>query len=188
VPTQAEKVAAEHATFDAIPINTPLETLFAYTAYEQTCTHRALERIVQRPNLVNELRALVSGDDPERAHAALNCIGLLKDPPKELIPVLQEAAQEIARRIRIFNSTPKADDPDFATAVDPATRFYGWIPAAKNLRERCSADLTPEVKLILELSRIRPESHCMRMDICRLASFHLHKWAGVPPLDSDPSF
>lgn len=183
---QAEEAAKRQAEFDAIPTDASLERWFVYTAYEQPLTQQALERIASRPNLIAELQALVLGENPEKAHAALNCISLLPNPPRELIPVLQAGAAEIAKRITRFNNTPKAEDPDFATAVDPTTRFYGWIPAAKSLRERCSADLTPELKTILELSRVRPESHCMRVDICRLASFYLHKWAGVAPLPTDP--
>ena len=70
--------------------------------------------------------------------------------------------------------------------MGPATRFYGWISAARAVREKCDADLTPELKTILELSRVRPESHCMRQDICRVASFYLHEWAGIAPLPTDP--
>ena len=185
---QNEETVRQQSELDSIPADAPLERWFVYTAYEQPLTQAALKKIANRPNLVAELNALVVGDNPEQAHAALSCIGRMPNPPKELIPVLQAAATEIANRIQKFNSTPKANDPDFATAVDPATRFYGWIPAAKSLRERCSADLTPELKSILELSRVRPESHCMRIDICRLASFHLHLWAGVAPLPTDPKF
>lgn len=139
-----------------------------------------------RPNLAEDLGKLAVSEHPKLAHDALRCVGLLPAPPSELIPAVRAAGREIAARITKFNHTSKEQDPDFETAVDPATRFYGWLPAAKALREKCGADFTPELKTILELSRVRPESHCMRQDICRVASFYLHEWAGVAPLPTDP--
>lgn len=183
---KAEQTAAEEAKFAAIPADSPVQAWFGYLAYEQAHTSRALQLIASRSNLVAELGALAVGDDPNLAHAALHCISLLSAPPKELIPAVQAAGREIAARITKFNNTPKEQDPDFATAVDPATRFYGWLPAVRALREKCGGDFTPELKTILELSRVRPESHCMRQDICRVASHYLHEWAGVAPLPTDP--
>lgn len=61
---------------------------------------------------------------------------------------------------------------------------YG--PGFGTLREKCGGDFTPELKTILELSRARPDSHCMRADICRVASFYLHEWTGLAPLPTDP--
>lgn len=183
---KTEKNAEEAAEFEVIPADAPLETWFRYTAYQQPLTERALQVITSRSNYVSELNALVVDADSEKAHAAMICISQLSAPAKELIPGIEAAGRLIAANIAKFNQTPKEQDPDFATAVDPTTRFYGWIPAAKNLREKSAADLTPELKTILELSRVRPESHCMRQDICRVASYYLHQWAGIEPLPTDP--
>lgn len=183
---QAEKNAEEAEEFEDIPADAPIETWFRYTAYQQPLTERALQVITSRSNHVAELSALAVDADAEKAHAAMICISQLPAPSKELIPGLAAAGHLIATNIAKFNETPKEQDPDFATAVDPATRFYGWIPATKNLREKCGADLTPELKTILELSRLRPESTCMRRDICRVASYYLHQWAGIAPLPTDP--
>ena len=183
---RAEKSAEEEAKFAAIPPDAPVESWFPYLAYEQPHTRRALQLIASRTNLVSELSLLVVNENPALAHDALSCIGLLPEPSKDLIPAVQAAAREIAARIATFNGKTKEEDPSFEFAVDPATRFYGWLSAAKALREKCGADLTPELKTILELSRVRPESHCMRVDICRVASFYLHKWAGIAPLPTDP--
>lgn len=183
---KAEQAAEEEARFAAIPADAPVQTWFPYLAYEQSLTQRALKLIASRTNLVTELGTLAVSEDPKLAHAALNCIGLLPAPPRELIPAVQSAGRMIAARIVTFNETPKEKDPDFETAVDPATRFYGWLPAAKALRAKCGGDFTAELKRILELSRVRPESHCMREDICRVASYYLHQWAGIAPLPTDP--
>ncbi|MBK8001870.1 MAG: hypothetical protein IPK15_25005 [Verrucomicrobia bacterium] len=183
---QVEKNAEEEAEFNAIPADAPIEAWFRYTAYQQPLTGRALQAIASRTNHVSELNALMVDADSGKAHAAMICVSQLSAPAKELIPGVAAAGRLIATNITKFNNTPKEQDPDFATAVDPATRFYGWIPAAKSLREKCGADLTPELKTILELSRVRPESTCMRRDICRVASYYLHQWAGIEPLPSDP--
>ncbi len=183
---QAEKNAEEEAEFNAIPGDAPIETWFRYTAYQQPLTDRALQVIASRTNHVAELSALMVDADADKAHAAMICVSQLPAPAKELIPGVAAAGRLIATNISRFNDTPKEQDPDFATAVDPASRFYGWIPAAKNLREKCGADLTSELKTILELSRVRTESHCMRQDICRVASYYLHQWAGIEPLPTDP--
>lgn len=186
VEWKAEQAAAEDAQFVAIPADAPVQTWFPYLAYEQPLTQRALQLISSRPNLGDELGKLAVSEDPKLAHDALHCMGLLPAPPRELIPAVQAAGREIAARIIKFNHTSKEQDPDFETAVDPATRFYGWLPAAKALREKCGGDFTPELKTILGLSRVRPESHCMRQDICRVASYYLHEWAGIAPLPTDP--
>lgn len=183
---QAEQAAEEMAAFEKLPLDGPLTQWFEYTRSEQNLTERALERILARTNAIAELRALAVGDDPDHAHAALNCIRLMPEPPAALVPVVEEAARVIAARMQRFIQTPKEQDPEFATAVDPATRFYGWIGAAENLRDKCGGDFVPELTTLLELSRRRPESHCMRQDICRLASHSLKVWAGVEPLPSDP--
>lgn len=183
---KAEQAAEKDAEFAAIPADSPIEAWFPYLAYDQPQTQRALERIANHPKVVEELSALVTDKDATRAHAALMCVAKLPEPPKALIGPVQAAGREIADRIAQFNGTPKEVDPNFESAVDPATRFYGWIPAVKRLREKCGADFTPELKTILELSRVRPESHCMRVDICRVASHYLHQWAGIAPLPTDP--
>ena len=183
---RSEQAAEEEAKFAAIPPDSPIEAWFPYLAYEQPHTQRALHLIAGRPHLVVELNGLVVSEDPERAYAALRCIAQLPQPPRELVPAVEAAGRVIAERITSFNQTPREQDPDFAAAVDPATRFYGWITAAKALREKAGGDFAPELKVILELSRVRPESHCMRQDICRVASYYLQVWTGIPPLPTDP--
>lgn len=189
-PTEAEYKAAQdaekEAEFAAIADDAPISAWFEYTKYEQPQTKRALEKIVARPDYINQLRTLALGDDAEAAHAALQCISILPEPSKELNSVVEAAAKKITEGIVAFNSTPQEADPSFEGAVAPATRFYGWIAAARALREKSDGDFTNELKSILELSRVRPESHCMRQDICRVASYYLQQWAGIEPLPTDP--
>lgn len=183
---KAQQDAAKEADFAAIPDDAPIVAFFAYTKYEQPQTKRALEKIVARTNHVAELRELTLAEGAETSHDALHCIALLPQPSKELVRVVEAAAKRIVDGITKFNNTPEEADPSFESAVDPTTRFYGWIDAARSLREKASGDFVPELKSILELSRVRPESHCMRQDICRVASYYLQQWAGIEPLPTDP--
>lgn len=183
----AEQAALKEAEFVSLPISSSIEVWLPYLDYPQPQTQRALDRIIARQNLTEELRAMVTGEDPEHAAAALNVIAMHPQPTDELIPVVEIAGREIAERITTFNNTPVDSDPSFHLAVDPCVRFHGWINAAAKLREKNQADFIPELTAILELSRARPESHAMRSDVNRVASYYLHKWAGVEPLTSDPS-
>ncbi|MBL9168530.1 MAG: GlsB/YeaQ/YmgE family stress response membrane protein [Verrucomicrobiales bacterium] len=182
----SEQAARAEEAFLAIPADSPIQAWFPYLAYEQSHTQRALQLISSRSNLVAELAELVVSPDAELAHAALKCVGMLPSPPQELIPAVQAAGREIAVRITKFNNTSAQDDPNFEHAVDPATRFYGWIPAVESLRQRCGADFVPELKTILELSCVRPESHCMRVDIGTLGSRSLQAWSVTAPASVGP--
>ncbi len=186
VEYDAEQAALKEAKFVSLPMNSPIETWFPYLEYPQPQTQRALVKIVARKNLAEELGVLVIGEDPEKAAAALNVIAMHPRPGQELIPVVKAAGHEIAARITVFNNTPVESDPGFQLAVDPCVRFHRWIGAAASLLEKEHADFTPELKEILELSRARPESHAMRSDINRVASYYLQKWAGIEPLPTDP--
>ncbi len=182
----AEQAALKEAEFVSLPTDSPIETWFPYLEYPQPQTQRALERIVARQNLTEELRLLVTDENPQRAAAALNVIAMHPEPSEELVTIVEAAGREIATRIIAFNNTPVDADPGFEMAVDPCVRFHRWIDAAANLREKCQGDFTPELTSILELSRVRPESIAMRSDVNRVASYYLHKWAGVEPLPTDP--
>lgn len=59
--------------------------------------------------------------------------------------------------------------------------------AVRALRAQASGDFTPELKEILELARVRSESHALRADVVRVASFYLHEWTGLAPLATDPA-
>jgi hypothetical protein len=61
-----------------------------------------------------------------------------------------------------------------------------WHITITSLREKSGGDFTPELKTILELSRVKKDSVRMQIDVCRVASYYLHVWAGVEPLPTDP--
>lgn len=67
-----------------------------------------------------------------------------------------------------------------------SVRFSAWMEAVRALREKAGGDFTPELRPILELSRVRPDSHAMRGDVCRVASYYMKQWANLEPLPGDP--
>lgn len=183
---EAEQAAEKEAEFAAIPADAPVQSWFPYLTHEQPQTERARQIIASRPNLVAELGQLARSEDAELAGAALRCIHALPAPPAELITPVAAAGRDLAERIRIFNATTVEADPSYEGAADVSIRFSGWMEAVRTLRDKCGGDFTTELKTILELSRVRTDSHAMRSDVCRVASYYLQQWAGIAPLPSDP--
>jgi hypothetical protein len=99
---------------------------------------------------------------------------------------MEAVGRDLAERIRRFNASKPEDDPSYEGAADVSVRFSPWLDAARNLRERCGADFAPELKEILELSRVRTDSQAMRGDVVRVASYWMQQWTGLAPLPTDP--
>jgi hypothetical protein len=183
---KAEQDAIKEAAFAAIPADAPVQSWFPYLDYAQPQTERALTLIAARPNLVAELGKLALSDDAETAGKALRGIGKLPAPSAEFNAPVEAAGRDLIERIRRVNATSVEADPSYDGAANASIRFSGWMCAVRTLREKCGGDFTPELKTILELSRVRPDSRCLRVDICRVASFYMHEWTGLAPLPTDP--
>lgn len=183
---EAEQAAEKEAAFAAIPNDAPVQSWFPYISHEQPQTERARQLIANRPALVHELSKLALGDDAELAGTALRCLRELPAPTVKFVAPVEAVGRDIAERIRKFNSTTVEADPSYEGAADVSIRFSGWMESVRTLREKCSGDFTPELKTILELSRLRTDSHAMQVDVCRVASYYLHQWAGIAPLPTDP--
>jgi hypothetical protein len=183
---QAEEAARKEAEFLAIPADAPVQSWFPYLTHEQPQTERARTLIAGRPNLAAELCQVALGDDARQANSALRFISELPNPNTEFVAAVETAGRDIAARIRKFNNTSVEADPSYEGAADVSIRFNGWMEAARQLRTKCNGDFTTELKPILELSRLRADSHVMRMDVCRVASYYLQQWAGIAPLPTNP--
>ncbi len=183
---KAEQDAKQEAAFTSIPADAPVQAWFPYLDYEQPQTERALQLVAGRPNLAMELGQIAVGEDAELAGKALRCIEKLPAVTAEFIAPVEAAGRDLIERIRQVNLTTVEADPGYEGAANVSIRFNGWMSAVRVLHEKCDGNFTPELKSILELSRVRPESHCMRQDICRVASYYLHQWAGIAPLPTDP--
>src|SRR5690606_6545154 len=70
---EANQAAEEQATFDSIPADAPIATWLPYTAYgtREDFLKQAIHNIQSRENFVDELGALITGDDHETAAAGL---------------------------------------------------------------------------------------------------------------------
>lgn len=183
---EAQAAAKKEAEFLALPADAPVATWFPYLAYDQPQTERARQRLAARPDLPRELGELALGDDAALAGAALRSIEQLPAPTAAFIAPVQAAGRDLAERLRRFNATTVESDPSYQGAADISTRFSGWLAAVRVLRAQAGGDFTPELQVILELSRARPDSIALRQDVCRVASFYLHEWAGIAPLPGDP--
>lgn len=183
---EAEQESWKETEFAAIPFDAPVEVLLPYLEYEQPQTERALQSISSRPNLAAELGRLAVGDDADLANKALRVIEKLPEPSPDLIPTVEAVGLDIAERLRRVVATSVEEDPGYQGAAALSVRFVGWIGAAHRLREASGGDFAPELQTILELSRERPDSNSLRMDVCRVASYYLHQWTGVAPLPGDP--
>lgn len=183
---QAEEAAAKEAEFVAIPADAPVQNWFPYLDYDQPQTERALRLIADRPNLAVELGHLALGEDAELAGKALRCIEKLPAPSADFIAPVEAVGRDLAERLRRVNATPVEQDPGYHGAAEISIRFSGWMCAVRALRDKAGGDFTPELQTILELSRIRTDSQVMRADVCRVASYYLHQWAGIAPLPTDP--
>jgi hypothetical protein len=183
---EAEQAAAKEAEFTATPTDAPVQSWFSYLAYEQPQTERARQIIANRTNLASELGKVALDEDARMANAALRCMSELPNPTAEFVASVETTGRDIAERIRKVNATTAEQDPSYEGAADVSIRFNGWMEAARQLRDKCNGDFTTELKPILELSRIRTDSYVMQMDVCRVASYYLHQWAGIAPLPTDP--
>lgn len=192
-PPTAEELAAEQERkdqqeFDAIPADAPITEWFPYIAYGSREQHRAIAiaKMTAKPTFMAEMKEIIFGTDAERAAEALRLIEHLPNPGREWIEPMTRFGRDIAQRIRKVNETPTEQDPSYEGAADVSIRFSAWMVGVRTLREKAHADFTPELKTILELSRVRPDSHCMRIDVCRVASYYMKEWANLEPLATDP--
>jgi hypothetical protein len=183
---EAEAAEKKEAEFVALPPDAPLSAWLPCTTYEQPQTKRALQAISQRPNLVREMEDLAVGEDAQSGSTALWCIAKLPMPLDQFKAPMQRVGQHIAEQIRKVNGITAGQDPSYLAAGDVSMRFSAWHNLICVLREKCGGDFTPELKNILELSRVRKDSRSMQLDVCRVASYYMQQWAGLAPLPTDP--
>jgi hypothetical protein len=184
----AAQAAREQAVFDAIPPTAPIKDLLPYTRYGTPATRlqTAITNITSRDNFVAELSALIFSKDDTEASDALRMIEHIPQPPKALVPVVAEFGRNLAALIAQVNTTKPEQDPRYLGFVPVSIRFSAWTVALPPLREKAGGDFTPELRAILELSRIREDSHLMQEDVRRVASYYMQQWAGVAPVPGDP--
>ena len=185
---EAKRAVEEQAAFEAIPADAPIAVWLPYTQYgtPEARLRVAIENIQAREDLAVELGPLMSGEDDQQASIALRMVRHLVVFDPGLVGQVAAAGQKIAAMIRAFNETSMKQDPRMLRAAAVSLRFSGWMEAVRTLREHAGGDFTRELGMILELSRVREDSDCVRMDVRRVASYYMKKWAGLEPLPGDP--
>lgn len=185
---EAQKEEAEQAKFDAIPADAPIPVWLEYTPEWMNEKRRmvAVSRILERPQFTQELGALMLDEDPRKAEAALRFVGSIATPSEGIREIVAAAGRDVIRRIKKFNAATEQQDPSYEGAADASIRFGSWMVAVRALREKTKADFVPELREILELSRVRTDSFVMQQDIRRVSSFYMKEWAGVEPMPGDP--
>jgi hypothetical protein len=184
----AEEAGAEQARFEAMEPGAPIAEWLPWTRYGVAEEHKAeaLTHIVSRGNLAEELAPLLTSDETDTAEETLRLVEQLPGPLDSLVPPVAAAGGDLAARLRRVNETTAEADPSYDGAADVSRRFSAWMVAVRTLREKCGGDFTPELREILELSRVRQDDHAMRSDVLRVASYWMHEWTGLPPLPTDP--
>lgn len=191
-PTADERAAAEdakaQAQFDAVPADAPVKAWLRFTqsGMPDTIQNAAMARITANTNHAAELGRLMLSNDSDTAAETMYLIGKMPQPGAALNPFVAEAGRDIIRRIRKFNASTPEQDPHYDAAADADARFSAWMEAVRALREKSDGDFIPELREILELSRVREDSHAMTRDVRRVASYYMKQWANVEPLPGDP--
>jgi hypothetical protein len=184
----AREAAEDEAQFAAVNPDAPIADWLPYTRYGVPDSRRqiAIGHITAKANYVAELSGLMLSDDAQIAAQALYLIEHLPQPRVQLLDSVTAAGRDIAARIRKVNDTTVEQDPSYLGAADVAVRFSAWMVAVRTLRAKSGGDFTPELGVLLELSRVRDDSLVMRGDVLRVASYYMQQWAGVAPLPTDP--
>jgi hypothetical protein len=185
---RAQEAAREQAAFEAMPPDAPIADWFPYTRTGAPDSRRAVAigHITAKADYVAELSALMLSEQPRTAAEALYLIEHLPEPPAELVTAVAEAGRDLADRIRRVNASTAEEHARDLAAADVAVRFISWMAAVRTLRAKSGGDFTPELRTILELSRVRDDCMVMRRDVLRVASYYMHQWAGLEPLPTDP--
>lgn len=192
LPTQEQleeqHAVAEQAEFDAMKPDASILAWMKYTEYGTPQDRRdiAVSHIANRSRFVAEITALIEDEDTTTSTKALRLLEHVPNPDTTLCATVANYGRSIASLIGDMNNTPAEQDPHDDMAAEISIRFSAWMVAIESLRKKAGGDFTPELQAILKLGRVRPDSHCMRMDVVRVASYYLHEWAGVEPLPTDP--
>lgn len=191
-PTQAEAAKAREEAMAAewaqLPAEAGMKDRLPFTRHgvEAGLQQAALEAIRSHPKFDAEFAALLRYDDAEVAAEVLRLVPRMPGPAKLLIEPVAAAGRDVLRRLEGTIDTPEAADPSYEWAADISQRFSGWMAAAMHLRRQAGGDFSAELRPMLQVARKRPDSHALRQDVVRVASFYLREWTGEAPLPTDP--
>jgi hypothetical protein len=177
-----------HLELERMAPDAPIRDWLRHTRYgtPPARVQAAFAAITAREAWASELACLMRDDDPEVAADAMRLVSQLPEPSAVLAPPVAEAGRDLATRLETVVKTASEQDPSYKGAADVAVRFQAWMQAALTLTGCCDGDFSAELRALLVLARQRPDSHVLRQDVVRVASYHLEQWTGEAPLPSDP--
>lgn len=185
---EAEDDARQEAAMRALAPDAPLAQWLVYTRYgvPQARIEAAAAIIRSRPNFKTEMEHEMLDGDYDASRDALRAVPHFQPPPTELADGLRAVAREIAQAARDFDSAAPPPEQRYSHGGDISTRFSAWMEAARALQGKDGLDFVPQLQEIIEPAREHDQSHTMRIDVVRVASYYLQQWGGIAPLPTDP--
>jgi hypothetical protein len=138
-----------------------------------------------RPQFVTEMATLMSSGEPQASQDALRSLPHMQPPPTELGPAVAAVGSGIAKSLRELKDDPAAD-PSYTNAANISLQFSAWMEATRALQGKDGFDFVPQLKEIIEPARKHDQSHVLRIDVVRVASYYLKQWGNIEPLPTDP--
>lgn len=185
---EAEDDAQKEAAMRALAPDAPLAQWLVFTRYGTPPARidSAIAAIRARPDWMAEMAHEMLDGEYESSRDALRAVEHLHPPPGELAEGIAAVGREIAQTLRDLETEPPDSERYAALVAGTSSRFSAWMVATRALQEPKLADFTPQLQEILEPARRLENTHAIRIDVVRVASFYLHKWAGIAPLPTDP--
>lgn len=185
---EAQNLAQQATELRALAPDAPLAQLLVFTRYgaPQPILDAAVAAIRARPNYTAELSREMLDGEYESSRDALRLVEHLQPPPTELAPGIAAVGDQIAQSLRELEKQQAGTSGQDAAVNAISTRFSAWMVATRALQEPKVADFVPQLEEIIEPARKYAEVHAIRMDVVRVASFYLERWAGIAPLPTDP--
>jgi hypothetical protein len=185
---EALAVAQKEAELRALTPEAPLAQWLVFTRYgtPQPLIDTAIAAIRKRPDYVAAMTHEMLDGEHDASRDALRAIEHMQPPPAELTAGIAEVGRRIAQSLRELEREAPDTDEYNTHVADISTRFSAWMVATRALQEPEAADFTPQLQQILEPARRLDKAYAIRVDVVRVASFYLQKWAGIAPLPTDP--
>ena len=185
---EAEADAAQEAAMRALAPDAPLAQWLVFTRYgvPQRRIDAAVAAIRARPNHAVEMAREMLDGEYEASRDALQVIEHMKPPPAELAGAIAAVGKQIAQSLRNLEKEPVDSDTRDEHIAAISTRFGAWMVAVRALQDTKQADFVPQLQEIIEPARRLGDLPAIRIDVVRVASFYLEKWAGIAPLPTDP--
>ena len=185
---EAEEDAKQEAAMRALAPDAPLAQWLVFTRYgvPQARIDAAAATIRARPRFKEEMAREMLDGEYDSSRDALRALSHFQPPPTELADGVKAVAHQIAQAARDLDSAAPPPEQRYSHGGDISTRFSAWMEAARALQGKDGVDFVPELQEIIEPARKHDQSHTLRIDVVRVASYYLQQWGGIAPLPTDP--